>query len=404
MVKSTSKTDDIDLDDLAEGKSSGGLRQFKDRRKKTTVSSSSVFMVVLAVFLFLAAVIVWFIDIFLNASIKDEWKYTSIEKFIMDKWVMILEKYRTQFKKYPKNDIDSKLSNIEDRKLAIKKYINDNSILFYDRKKIMNTRTEKEISKISSIDRELKNNQELISKYKYIPKDIEDFIESNKMLEILKVVESIRIYVLGKVYNTIKFNDSTVDESAWKYLVLYGEKWVEDYVQNCILNYMTENCEIWASDNDFGIKLEELIKKKTPNLNGDISDTVIKRKIKLLQNAYRKAYKDSNDTEDKLKPIQMLFNNFDPIEWTLSFTLQIRLLDNYLSDKVNHTVIVTDIINLLRESHLILGKNIKVNEITTEKRKLKIQAVTNIVYETNFNFVIDLQEDVQKEIYDYVDR
>ncbi len=67
----------------------------------------------------------------------------------------------------------------------------------------------------------------------------------------------------------------------------------------------------------------------------------------------------------------MLFNNFNPIEWTLSFTLQIRLLDNYLSDKVNHTIIVTDIINLLRESHLILGKNIKVDAINTEKRKLE---------------------------------
>lgn len=400
MVAANSDTMDIDLDDLAEGKSSEDISQFRSRKKKVTVSAFSIFVIILAVLLFLASIGVWFTDIFLNASIKDKSKYTSTEQFVIDKWVIILEKYRKQFGNKNSNSITVKSTDIDIKKDKVKNYINDNSILFYDRKKIRDKWVVTEISNIKLVDNKLKEYQELISKYKYIPQDIEEFIENNKMMDILKVVESIRIYVLWKVYSTINFSDSTVSIDAWNDLVLYGEQWVEDYVQNCILNYMTQSCKIGANDNDFGIKLKAIINKKVPNL----LEHVVSKKIIDLQKAYEKAYLDSNDTEDKLKPIQMLFNNFNPIEWTLSFTLQIRLLDNYLSDKVNHTIIVTDIINLLRESHLILGKNIKVNTINTEKRKLKIWPVTNIVYETNFNFIIDLQENVQKEIYDYVDR
>gem|GEM_PF-5097877 len=85
---------------------------------------------------------------------------------------------------------------------------------------------------------------------------------------------------------------------------------MEDYVQNCILNYMTEECKIDDDDNDFGNKLKEIIEKK----DGRLTPSNIKEKIIRLQEAYIKSYKDSNDTEDKLKPIQMLFNNFNPIE------------------------------------------------------------------------------------------
>gem|GEM_PF-7133794 len=94
------------------------------------------------------------------------------------------------------NSINSDSSDIDARKDTVKEYINDNTVLFYDRKESRNSWVSAELAKTKSIDKTLKEYQERISKYKYIPKDIEEFIEDNKMIDILKVVEAIRIYVL----------------------------------------------------------------------------------------------------------------------------------------------------------------------------------------------------------------
>lgn len=140
MVASNSWNEtDINLDDLAEWKSGAGLDRFKSTTWKDKSSNFFIMVSILAVILFLAALFVTSANIFLKASMKDKNDYTSIEQFVIEKGVYILGKYRKLLNLKEDKSINTDSEDPDVRKDTVRDYINDNGILFYDRKKSRNS-------------------------------------------------------------------------------------------------------------------------------------------------------------------------------------------------------------------------------------------------------------------------
>lgn len=108
--------------------------------------------------------------------------------------------------------------------------------------------------------------------------------------------------------------------------------------------------------------------------------------------------------------LEISMKSIDPIRNTISLNVEIN---TFKDDEAQltatkgilnpHIYLVTSIINNLRASRYVLTDSINVNTLKVNKKKIKIGGQTVTVNSSAFDFQLPLQNDVQREIYDFSD-
>ena len=428
----------VDLDDLSWDWewSIQDISKLTENLDKSYVKKAWFAWFLLIVFI-LVDIILYFMYNFYTISIKNESEITESEMAIKE-WVLgWLSFYNWIIWKsewWESNELTNnpQLSTME-KQGNVKWYLEDTSIFFYTKKTAIDKWLTEQKSNLLSKTANIEKNDDLKSKYAFFYEELDWLVEENKIVDILSVMESIKMYVISKVTHMTEWKDSD-NLAKLKLIVDIWEKWVWAYINNCILNYMT-NDECNGKENFhntikeislFDKELNKLLEKNTNFKNdlkslknkykGDEENEEFINKLDLLKEPYRikltkmlkryyaDLYAEIMEEWNDYSPVEILFNNYDPETWSLSFTLEIKLMDTHLiNGKIQHIDVVNIVIWLLRKSHLILWWNIKVPELKVDVAKVKRWTRNYSVTKTSFNFNIFIQDYVQKEIYDYVE-
>jgi hypothetical protein len=108
--------------------------------------------------------------------------------------------------------------------------------------------------------------------------------------------------------------------------------------------------------------------------------------------------------------LEIAMKNINPLDNTISLGVDINTFkedEAQLTATKNilnpHIYLVTNLINHLRESRFILADSINIPSLEVVKKKIKIGGQIVPVNTSSFTFQLPLQNDVQREIYDFAD-
>lgn len=108
--------------------------------------------------------------------------------------------------------------------------------------------------------------------------------------------------------------------------------------------------------------------------------------------------------------LDIAMQSIDPLKNTITLRVEIN---TFKEDEAQltasqgilnpHIFIVTSIINHLRESRFVLTDSINVDSLNVIKKKIKVGGQVVSVNSSSFSFSLPLQNQVQREIYDFAD-
>lgn len=418
----------LDDDILSEWEWAVSLNNLKKKRFK--LEKKNKIFIYLFILLFLIFSIIFWVNYFftltLNNNLKsefDERYLSSVKKYILPYISNVISNNTNWFKL----SVDSKKSLID-----MKQYTNNNWILFYDKKENKNKYIKNFTNNVNKKLKSIKNSQQLITKYRYLPKKLSEILDNSKLMPILITLNAIKLYLadyvfiklwrFDNIYNNANKN-STFDNSFLliskkdlrysieKDIARFREEWVALYLKDILFNYMynvndsaiTNSIFINDFKNRFNKELHETyiyIKAKN-NLNMSF-DKFVKNYVLLFWNIYLET---NNLYENKLVidslPINVQLLSYDPKKQTLSFSIKL-LLENKSVKWKNISIIplASKIIYLLRESRLIIGKNIKQDKLKVNKITKKIAWQRKHYNSINLSFTTSVQSNVNVEVSD----
>ena len=418
----------LDDDILSEWEWVVSLNDLKNKRFK--LEKKNKILIYLFILLFLIFSIIFWVNYFftltLNNNLKsefDERYLSSVKKYILPYISNVISNNTNWFKL----SVDSKKSLID-----MKQYTNNNWVLFYDKKENKNKYIKNFTNNVNKKLKSIKNSQQLITKYRYLPKKLSEILDNSKLMPILITLNAIKLYLADYVFIKLwRFDNiydnanknSTFDNSFLliskknlrysieKDIVRFREEWVALYLKDILFNYMynvndsaiTNSIFINDFKNRFNKELHETyiyIKAKN-NLNMSF-DKFVKNYVLLFWNIYLET---NNLYENKLVidslPINVQLLSYDPKKQTLSFSIKLLLEDKSVKWKnISIIPLASKIIYLLRESRLIIGKNIKQDKLKVNKITKKIAWQRKYYKSINLSFTTSVQSNVNVEVSD----
>lgn len=377
-------------------------------------------------FLLIIVVIFFNINYFFKLSLK-EWKLTDFQKKYMGfvESNIIDKLIKNNSKNWSIKQFDNKSKNIKVRLNNMKSYVNDMSIIFYKKQREKKKFTSTEFDLFNNILKKIKSNQEFLVKYKFLPKDLSKLIKDIKMMPILLTLNSIKIYMIDYVYiKTWRFNDEILSSIISNSLILNNftvnkteleisliedikkmrESWIILYLKNIKFNYMYDKWDNLMNNyfvNKFYENFNDILNKRVKKLWLDKSTRkkFIVSYISLIRDIYDKTNKLFENQDINQLPINVDLLSYDPKSQTLSFNVDIMLQDKY-NAKTSVIKIATDLVSLLRESRLIIGSNIKMNDIKVQKVSELIWGSKVTFDKTSLLFNTSVQSDANVEVTD----
>lgn len=331
-----------------------------------------------------------------------------------------------QYTQTPESYVSVK--NPIDKELELEKYLIDKAVSFYDKLNFKEKLNKYLKSKLINIKWEISNYQHLLVKYRYYSKELKNVVKEIRILPILLSLNSIKIYITDYVFIKSWLFDSKIwsfvqprSSFVWTYslvssdaiknrtisdiLKFWGEG-VSIYLKNIYFNYMYSSDDIFANSyfiNSFKKRFKsvlendyEWIKKYYPNI--DKNDFYAKY-IMLIKQIYDRTVNLFNQDQTDFMPVDVQLISYNPSTEQLSFSVRLMLSPEVVS-KVDPVSLMSNIVTLLRESRLIIWKNIKYDG-------LKVNTVTKmvwwykIVYQTaEKKFISSVQSPVNIEVTD----
>lgn len=261
------------------------------------------------------------------------------------------------------------------------------------------------------VDQTIKNAQKIdkikkeIIKYGFIPKQLYDTVETKQWTNGIKkriaLMENIRFITAFKTFsymesfieglaNNMNKDISTV-EAQIKKAVIDAEKDLVIYTNTCFLNpyELTNNCNVvWDFDNYYKIIDTQR------NVDTDF--------IKQLA-----AYIDNKLQETNVPTFNIDFLKFNPKEDNIDFIIDINTStqDEIAINKKGilnpHVFIVTNLINLLKQSLLVIWEWIKADQIKTSPKIIRVGSTVFTVNNSTINLSLPVQKGSQREISDF---
>jgi len=354
-----------------------------------------------------------------------------------------LNEYQKLYLSFVKKNIVSLISNVGSTKsvdsyialkdplkkeIELKQIFSDKSVLFYT-KLAMKEQLNKQIySKLNKFLSEEKKYQNLLIKYKYYSKELEWIVKEIKILPILLSLNSIKVYITDYVFIKSWLFDKKIwsfvyprSSFAWKYsnisslelkkkiidtLIKLRDTGVAIYLKNIYFNYMYSSDDVLANSyfiNEFKINFKKVLDSDYkwfstyyPNVS---KRDFITSYIMLIKSIYDRILSLYNSVDNEFMPVDVQLISYNPNTEQLSFSVKL-MLSSEIAAKVTPVILMSNIVTLLRESRLIIWKDIKydgmqVNQVT------KMVWGYKIVYKTTEKkFVSSVQSPVNIEVTD----
>ena len=229
---------------------------------------------------------------------------------------------------------------------------------------------------------------------------IDTIQRSLNALEIIKFSTATKVFsymntALATISEMVRINWSTVENLSNLFNQLNGrwEKDITAYVYMCHLNpYETSaNCDTIG---DLDLYYNSIIKDGSINL-------------KLFKNSMN-AISQLLEKEDTTL-FSITFNWFNAQDENIQFNIEV-----YTSQEDERSLmaqwkrnpnifILTNIINLLKQSSFIIWSEINTKEVNVETRTLTRWGLSRTVNYSTMDFTVPIQKDTEREIFDYID-
>ncbi|AHB41616.1 hypothetical protein P148_SR1C00001G0827 [candidate division SR1 bacterium RAAC1_SR1_1] len=312
---------------------------------------------------------------------------------------------QTNINEYAKRAEKTDVLTSDDAKNTTKSVIQSQKLNYLHKKDIleknMTVLNEKTIQNAQSLD----NIKKEIIKYGFIPQQLYNIIETQQGTSGIKkriaLMENIRFLTAFKAFSYMESfiqglannlgKDPLIVESKLKKTVVDGEKDIVVYTNTCFLNpyEITTNCSM-IEDFDNYYKII------------DTQRTVDTEFIKQLA-----TYVDNKLQETDVPTFSINFIKFNPKEETLDFTID---LNTHSQDEIAlnkqgilnpHVFIVTNLINLLKQSLLVIGEDIKADQIKTNPKTIRVGSTVFTVNNSSIKMSLPIQKSSQREISDF---
>ena len=219
-------------------------------------------------------------------------------------------------------------------------------------------------------------------------------------LEVVKFSSAIKVFSLMDTFLSSMVSDFGYQQSEIKKilneLIERGENDIQNYLNYCYNNpYEPVQCNIiWDFD-----KYYQLREKSTGEKPFNTSF------FKKLMEHIDKKLEYSN-----VPSFSITFNSFDGKSNSITFTVEVNTLkeDEYVllkqGIKSPHIFIVSELIQLLKQSTFIVGKAIDAKDIRVTSKPITIWGSKYMVNNSVKTFTLPIQKNTEREIFDYVDK
>lgn len=219
-------------------------------------------------------------------------------------------------------------------------------------------------------------------------------------LEVVKFSSAIKVFSLMDTFLSSMVSDFGYQQSEIKKilneLIERGENDIQNYLNYCYNNpYEPVQCNIiWDFD-----KYYQLREKSTGEKPFNTSF------FKKLMEHIDKKLEYSN-----VPSFSITFNSFDGKSNSIAFTVEVNTLkeDEYVllkqGIKSPHIFIVSELIQLLKQSTFIVGKAIDAKDIRVSSKPITIWGSKYMVNNSVKTFTLPIQKNTEREIFDYVDK
>ena len=245
-----------------------------------------------------------------------------------------------------------------------------------------------------------------IAAFWFFSKELFELVDADKQttsiqrsllsLETIKFATALKIFKnLDTFIDQFSRNFRVDKEFVREQMDFFLTRWEADistYIQSCYLNPLEDvrKCNIV---NDFE-KYFTFVETET-----EFDAELFKALISFIDNKLE-------DTDYPSLEIQ--FDNFNPSSQSLSFTIEVN---SFQEDEIElfrkgilnpHIFIITNMINLLKQSRFVIGESIRVDKLNINRNEVKIWSTSVFVSTSQMKFTLPLQKETQREIFDYV--
>jgi len=250
--------------------------------------------------------------------------------------------------------------------------------------------------------------KESISKYGFFSQDLYYLLEDKTYttsikkyllsLEIIKFSSAIKVFsyldtFVSSLSNVLKISVNDVQKNM-DFFADRGEKDILVYLNNCYLNpyEMDYDCNMVG---DFD-RYYRLIDTENTNI-----ETSFFKKMML--------YVDTKIEQTDIPSFSITFKKYDPTQKQISFAVEVNTFrqDELALIKkgiINpHIFIVSNLLNLIKQSVFVVSENIDAKSIKIEPKVIKVWSSVFNVNNSQLNFVLPIQKWSQREITDYID-
>ena len=380
--------------------------------------------------------------IFLFLIITGFWIYAWLNMRLVNNLVLN-EKEKTQVKASPVMSIyekipSEKVTNIKEvisntwtlskDKENFAQIVDSNQFL-YEKKEQLDWKLQNLLDWAKKIDWEIDlQSQEYISNW-YYPKQLSDNVRDWEIQKPIITIESIKLSTALQFYGLLNdFKDEyasrlglskQVSDAYLNYYKSISDTDILKYVQMCYMNpYIWDNDWTCKNEQDFVSYFitrhkENMARIKLSSDWRDISlidindsssvSSISKNFVVLMELLIQKLDKE------KLPALVITFNNFDPITSTIKFSIEINSFDstyeqlrgNGVNVTSPHEFMVTNLINLIRQSRLIKSENIKIQNQTIQTTNVKEWSLIYKKYTSKYDFELPVQKSVEREVSDF---
>jgi hypothetical protein len=175
-------------------------------------------------------------------------------------------------------------------------------------------------------------------------------------------------------------------------LIQKGEPDIEQFIRSCYMNP-------FEKDGNCGVTADFDKRYTSRGVNKGIVDAKF---IKQLL-----SYIDQKLENSSLPSLSITFNNFDPQSELLTLNIEVNTFPEDEVALLNkgilnpHIFVVTNLINLLRQSRFIQGEAIDVKNLKINKKKVRVGTNEFVANSSNFSFTVPIQKATQRDISDY---
>jgi len=329
----------------------------------------------------------------------DEW---------MDKYQWYLDKIDnivpiTKYLKYKDLTFDGL-----DGKKNLEMILHSKELPYIQKKRLIQNQIELVSTNILSEFQQLSQLRQNITQYGLISQEVYTLLQKQKQvvairksllsLEVVKFSSAMRVFsyldtFLDGLVTAMPGMQSSQAGNLMQKLVTRGEKDIYTYLNNCYLNpfeWDYDCSRIWDFDNYYSVVEPQV----------DIDTNFFKQLIK---------YIDIKLEQTEIPSFSIVFKKFDPTQKEISFVIDVNTFQKdeiALAEKniINpHIFVVTELLNLLKQSKFIIWKSIDIRELRVEPQIIRIGDQQFSINNSSMNLTLPIQKTTEREIYDFVD-